>query len=108
MMTRQHSQTLCFLLLLALFCLSAAVTLAQTPPAPKPLPEVQALLERAKAALETGHPDEAIRLAQQALALAKEHKDRAGEGIALRRIGSINNRTGQPQNAREFDQQALA
>jgi CHAT domain-containing protein/Tfp pilus assembly protein PilF len=54
---------------------------------PKPTPEVQALLDNAKTAMEKGDFKESLAIAERALVLSKERKDRAGEGIALRRVG---------------------
>jgi CHAT domain-containing protein/tetratricopeptide (TPR) repeat protein len=67
---------------------SACFCLLLLPPSlgqdrPKPLPEVQALLDKGKAEVQQNHPDEAARLYAQALRLAQDRKDRPGEAEAL-------------------------
>jgi hypothetical protein len=70
------------MLLTLLLCLSlglwrALPVVAQEPP--KPLPEVQALLDQGSQALLLSRQDEAARLYEQALQQARELKDRKGE-----------------------------
>ena len=79
---------------------------AQTPP--KPTSEVQALLHKAVAAQEKSDFKETLRLAEEALALAKERKDRCGEGVALRRIGLAYGSLGKKDRSLDFTQQALS
>ena len=54
----------------------------------KATPEMQALLDAARQALLTGKRDQAAALYDQALAKAREVKDRKGEGDALRGRGT--------------------
>ena len=83
-------------------------TASTTQSPPKPTPEVQALLNKAVAAQEKSDFKETLRLAEEALALAKERKDRCGEGVALRRIGLAYGSLGKKDRSLDFTQQALS
>ena len=61
--------------------------------APKPTPEVAAILERASQAAKAKRNDEAQRLYDEALAKAREASDAAGCAAALKRSGDLYNAT---------------
>ena len=73
----------------------------------KATPEVQALLDAARQANLPGTNDQAGALYDQALAKARELKDRKGETEALRGRGVVYRQTGQPQKALELYNQSL-
>jgi len=81
---------------------------AQTPPPPKPTPDVQTLINKAFAAQNKGDFAEAMKIAQQAIALARDRKDRCGEGVALRRLGAAQGYLGHTDEGLATTQQALA
>ncbi|MBA2285534.1 MAG: tetratricopeptide repeat protein [Ktedonobacteraceae bacterium] len=56
----------------------------------------------------TGHPHEALRLYEQALAIRREVDDRAGEGATLNNLGGVYDDVGQKQQALTYFEQALA
>jgi tetratricopeptide (TPR) repeat protein len=56
---------------------------------------------------DTGQPQKALELFQQALPLYRQAGSKGGEASALGNIGSVYNATGQPQKALELFQQAL-
>lgn len=80
----------------------------QTSQSPTAAPEVQALLDQAKKARGTRKFDEATVLYDQALAKARELKDRKGEADALRRRGFIYFFLSQYPNALECFSLALS
>src|SRR5947209_4599225 len=73
----------------------------------KPGAKVQELLDKALAAQNRGDYRETKRVAEEALSLAREQKDRAGEGIALRRLGVAFGELGQTDKKVEATSQAL-
>jgi CHAT domain-containing protein/tetratricopeptide (TPR) repeat protein len=98
-------------LLPALFYLLAPLSLQaqpapQAPSVPQPLPEVRALLDKGMAAEDQYKADEATHFYEQALQVAREHKDRPGEAAALAGLGSANLAQA-PQKAMTYLKQAL-
>ena len=75
--------------------------------APKPTPEVAAILERASQAAKAKRNDEAQRLYDEALAKAREASDAAGCAAALKRSGDLYNATDDRAKARERFEQAI-
>ncbi len=65
------------------------------------------LLRQGATQFRRGQMTAALTTFQQALALARQAKDRRGEATILNNIGLIYNSVGQPQRALEFYQQAL-
>jgi CHAT domain-containing protein len=65
------------------------------------------LLRQGATQFRRGQMTAALTTFQQALALARQTKDRRGEATILNNIGLIYNSVGQPQRALEFYQQAL-
>jgi tetratricopeptide (TPR) repeat protein len=104
-------QTRCCFLSALLLWLSLCAPLslsAQTPPAPKPTPEVQALLDVGKKEMSASHWEEALRQLTAALEKARAVGDKDGEARALGNLGKVYYYTGQPQKALEYYQQALS
>jgi CHAT domain-containing protein/tetratricopeptide (TPR) repeat protein len=94
------------LLLITLSCLPLRQAAAQNPP-PKPMPEVQALLDKGQEAAHAHRWDEALRYDQEALEQARALKDQAGQATALTATAIIHWGIGQYPKALELFQQAL-
>src|SRR5436190_23667950 len=73
--------------LVGVFLCFQAALLARAQTVPQPLPEVRALLDQGKAAEEQAKSEAAASLYRQALQLARDRKDRAGEATALIGLG---------------------
>jgi len=68
---------------------------------------LEKLREQARQQRQQGKSQEAIKTLQQVLAIAREFKDRQGEGITLNQIGLVYDRISQPQEALKYFNQAL-
>jgi CHAT domain-containing protein len=72
-----------------------------------PIKEIKRLVQQATQQQQRGQAQQAIETWQQALALARQVKDRTLEGFALHEIGFNYDSIGQPQEALKYYNQAL-
>src|SRR5690242_6646965 len=84
-----------------LACPQAAAPIVPAAP-PKPMAEVQTLLDKATTEGNAYHWDAALQLYNQALDKARALQDKAGEATTLNNIGEVYQSTGKPQKALDF------
>jgi tetratricopeptide (TPR) repeat protein len=91
---------------LTLTVLTPGVALGRLPAAaqamPRPTPEVRALVNKALAALDDRDPKAAVRLSEEAMAMARARRDGYGEGDAARVLFQAYYADSQPRKALEL------
>ena len=92
---------------LSLLCLLTLSPACRAQDVRLPTPAVQKLADQGKDTDKAGKHEEALRLFNDALTLARESKDKAGESLALRRIGNVYWDMAQKPKALEYYNQAL-